>query len=170
VETLRFWGHQFPNRKPGDYLFPRERYATAGSEGSFGFQSVIVYESDPSKPIGNVKEAWEAARKRAGLPGVRIHDLRHTAVSRMIAGGIPLSVIRDIVGWSDGTLAKMIARYGHSTLAQKRARGRVHQAGRPKFPQGTQKIHQYRRIGNRTSPVSLFIFMELAEGFEPPTL
>jgi|HubBroStandDraft_6_1064221.scaffolds.fasta_scaffold32961_4 integrase len=55
-----------------------------------------------------------------GLMGVRFHDLRHTAVSRMIAARIPLPIIAKIVGWSAGTLAKMSARYGHFAIDELR--------------------------------------------------
>ncbi|MGH9485804.1 MAG: hypothetical protein ACRD1F_12175, partial [Terriglobales bacterium] len=48
-------------------------------------------------------------------------DLRHTAVSRMIAAGKPLPVIGKIVGWSPATLARMAARYGHFSLEEMRA-------------------------------------------------
>ena len=49
----------------------------------------------------------------AGLASLRLHDLRHSTVSRMIAAGIPLPIIAKIVGWSASTMAKMAARYGH---------------------------------------------------------
>jgi integrase len=36
----------------------------------------------------NIKDAWKAACKDAGLSGVRFHDLRHSAITRWIAAGI----------------------------------------------------------------------------------
>lgn len=120
IETIRFWAALFPDRKPEDFVFPREKYATAGAEGVFGFQSAIVIESDPTQPIGDVKEAWEHARKRAGLENVRIHDLRHSAASRMIANRVPLPMVAEILGWSPGTTVKMAQRYGHFSQEDKR--------------------------------------------------
>jgi integrase len=144
VEVLKFWSQQFPNRLPQHCLFPAEKVGAAGDHFD-----AKVYETDPSKPVGEIKEAWESAKKRtrrhcphcktgtladqpkpaagfvcidcrakvpelpAGLCSIRFHDLRHTAVSRMIAARIPLPIIAKIVGWSDGTMAKMAARYGH---------------------------------------------------------
>lgn len=49
----------------------------------------------------------------AGLVGVRLHDLRHTAVSRMIQARVPLPKIARVVGWSASTMAHMSMRYGH---------------------------------------------------------
>jgi len=148
--ALKLWAQNFPNRRPDHYVFPSEKCGGEGEEDSFGFTAGSkVYDSDPTTPIGDVKEAWEAARKRTrrhcpqcktgiladkpkpekgyaciecraetlelpnGLTGVRFHDLRHTAVSRMIAARIPLPKIAKIVGWSPSTMAKMAARYGH---------------------------------------------------------
>ena len=88
---------------------------------------------NPSKPIGSIKEAWEAARLRAAkiLIGetaetdseekiaplaCRFHDLRHTAVSRMLNAGIPIAKVAKIVGWSASTMVLMAKRYGHFSL------------------------------------------------------
>src|SRR5262249_7153795 len=55
----------------------------------------------------------EVSELPAGLCSVRFHDLRHSAVSRMITARVPLPIIAKIVGWSSGTMAKMAERYGH---------------------------------------------------------
>jgi integrase len=46
----------------------------------------------------------------------RFHDLRHTAVSRMLNAGIPIAKVAKIVGWSPATMVRMAARYGHFSL------------------------------------------------------
>ncbi len=39
--------------------------------------------------IGTINNsAWHAARKRAGLPKLRVHDLRHTYGTRLRAAGV----------------------------------------------------------------------------------
>ena len=121
LETLAFWAQSFPDRQPDHYVFPHERYGATGTDEVFGFTGATIYDSDPTKPTGAIKVAWEHARRRAGLETVRIHDLRHTGVSRMIAARIPLPVIARIVGWSAGTLAKMAARYGHFSIEEMRS-------------------------------------------------
>jgi integrase len=119
-EVLRFWAESFPERQPDHFVFPHERYGASGADEVFGFTAAAVYDSNPTRPTGSIKVAWERARKRAGLESVRIHDLRHTGVSRMIANRIPLPIIAKIVGWSPGTLAKMSARYGHFSVEEMR--------------------------------------------------
>jgi len=58
--VLEFWASNFPDRTPAHYVFPAERYGAAGE----GFKA-CTYNTDPTKPIGRWKEAWEAARRRA---------------------------------------------------------------------------------------------------------
>ena len=97
MATLTFWAERFPDRKPEHYVFPTEKYGLDGEAGYLNGQ-VVPYEVNPAKPMGSWKTAWKAARKMAGrtLSGkperqrkpsrwrCRTHDLRHTAISRMI--------------------------------------------------------------------------------------
>jgi integrase len=132
VAALSFWATHFPERKQEHYVFPAERYGAGGDEFS-----AKAYHVDPSKPIGTIKEAWEAARLRAAriLKGeteetepeekiapltCRFHDLRHTAVSRMLNAGTPIAKVAKIVGWSTSTMVLMAARYGHFSLNELR--------------------------------------------------
>jgi integrase len=128
IAALSFWATHFPERKPEHYVFPAERYGAAGDKFC-----AKAYDIDPSKPIGSIKEAWEAARLRAAkiLKGetpetdpkekiaplaCRFHDLRHTAVSRMLNAGIPIAKVAKIAGWSASTMVLMAKRYGHFSL------------------------------------------------------
>lgn len=54
--------------------------------------------------------AWYKAVKRAGLDGLRWHDLRHTWASWHVMAGTPLPVLQMLGGWS--SLA-MVQRYAH---------------------------------------------------------
>jgi integrase len=109
---LDFWAARFPGRKPGHFVFPYERYGGKGQDDAFGFTGSTVYDTDPTKPVGNWKEGWEAAKIRAGVK-CRFHDLRHTGCTRMLEGGVPFAVVSDIMGWSPSTAVRMAKRYGH---------------------------------------------------------
>jgi hypothetical protein len=50
----------------------------------------------------------------------RFHDLRHTAVSRMLNAGVLLAKIAKIVVWSASTMVLMAKRYGHFSLNELR--------------------------------------------------
>ncbi len=116
-----------PGRQPTHFVFAREKYGAAGEEDSFGFTAgPVVYDTDPTRPIGDWKEAREKAKKRAGviLSGkaqeeeseplkCRFHDLRHTAVTRLLEGGVPYPVVASMMGWSAATAIRMAKRYGH---------------------------------------------------------
>jgi integrase len=125
--VLEMWAAQVPGRQPAHFVFPHEKYGAAGREERFGFAAgSVVYDTDPTRPIGNWKEAWEKAKARAGailagnaerldsvpLP-CRFHDLRHTAVTRLLEAGIPYPVVASIMGWSAATAIRMAKRYGH---------------------------------------------------------
>jgi integrase len=105
--VLEFWASNFPDRQSTHYVFPSERYGAAGD----GF-TACVYDTDPRKPIGRWKEAWEAAKKRAGIE-CRFHDLRHTGCNRMLEAGVPFPVLAMIIGWSPATTVRMAKHYGH---------------------------------------------------------
>lgn len=49
-------------------------------------------------PLVNLSRTWEAVRVAAKLPGVRLHDLRHTAAARAAAGGLSLLQIGVALG------------------------------------------------------------------------
>lgn len=112
--VMSLWAENFPDRQPEHYVFPAEKCGAAGDD----FKP-LVYGTDPTKPIGDWKEAWEAARERAGV-SCRFHDLRHTACTRMLESGTPLSVVATIMGWSPSTTVRMSRRYGHIGQAAQR--------------------------------------------------
>jgi len=53
---------------------------------------------------------WANACKRAGVPWLRFHDLRHTWASWHAMAGTPLSVLQELGGWHS---ASMVQRYAH---------------------------------------------------------
>lgn len=73
---------------------------------------------EPTSPYVLTKN-WQAVRVRAGVPALRFHDLRHTAVSLLLALGVPPHVVREIVGHSDIKVTMMV--YAHGRLDEKAA-------------------------------------------------
>lgn len=62
------------------------------------------------KPFRNFFNSWNSARKEAGLPELRIHDLRHSMASNMANSGQSLYVIGQILGH---TQPRTTTRYAH---------------------------------------------------------
>lgn len=127
TEILRFWADQFPKRETQHHVFPSEKYGAGGDD----FKPT-VHATDPRHPIASWKEAWESAKKRAGV-SVRFHDLRHTCVTRMLEAGVPLSVVASVMGWSSATTVRMVKRYGH--IGQAAQRLAVEALDRPAKPE-----------------------------------
>jgi integrase len=72
--------------------------------------SYVVPGDDPKKPRADLKRPWAAISKRAGLDGVRIHDLRHTYASFGAGSGLGLPIIGKLLGH---TQASTTQRYAH---------------------------------------------------------
>lgn len=116
TKVLKFWAEQFPDRQPDHFLFPSERYGAGGNT----FEPT-VHSMDATKPINSWKEAWESVKEKTNVL-IRFHDLRHTCVTRMLEGSVPLSVVASILGWSPATTTRMMKRYGHiGQVAQRQA-------------------------------------------------
>ena len=60
--------------------------------------------------IERVRRTWEAVRKEARLPGLRLHDLRHAYASVLASGGLSLPIIAALLGH---TTPVTTARYAH---------------------------------------------------------
>ena len=83
----------------------------------------VIPGRKPGTPLRNVDEAWRTIRERAGLEGVRIHDLRHSWASRALALGEALPVIGKLLGHSK---LETTARYAHLARdSAQEAAGRV---------------------------------------------
>lgn len=76
-----------------------------------------------------VKSGFRRAREAAGMPHVHFHDLRHSCATILLGLGVPLHVIRDILGH---TTIKTTERYAHAMVEPQRQAlaqlGRLHNA------------------------------------------
>lgn len=72
--------------------------------------------SDPTRHITDMSSAWEALRKLAGVQ-CRLHDLRHTAATKMAEAGVPESTMLALMGHMSRA---MLERYSHIRMAAKR--------------------------------------------------
>ena len=76
----------------------------------------LLPNPETKEPFVDIKRAWDSARKAAGLPGVRIHDLRHSACSFMINAGIDLYAVGRIVGHADHQSTMRYSHLANDTL------------------------------------------------------
>jgi integrase len=88
-------------------VFPSEQYGLSGND-----RKVVAQDCKPTEATTSIQSGWKHAKKRSGVR-VRLHDLRHTACTRLLEGGIPLTVVGSILGWAGSTMVLMAKRYGH---------------------------------------------------------
>lgn len=112
---LKDWRAQFPDAKPGHFVFPRERYKQVARQDGSGV-TVQVYACDPSKPIAGWKTAWTTARNNAGVV-CRWHDLRHTFISNMGENKVGEQTLMAMTGHLS---KKMLELYSHARMEAKR--------------------------------------------------
>ncbi len=82
-----------------------------------------------SAPRSTLQRGWQRAREAAGLPHIHLHDLRHSAASEMINGGIDLHTVGAVLGHKDARSTGRYAHLLHSTLAD--AVGKIGRQKRP---------------------------------------
>lgn len=118
--TLEHWRCQFPDAQKDHFVFPSERYALKGKKGTFG-GTVTPYKTFPDRAISSFSKSWRTAKKAARVE-CRWHDLRHSAASRIAAGGANDQTLQALLGWMS---PKMIERYSHVRTEAKRRAVRV---------------------------------------------
>jgi len=67
----------------------------------------------------------------------RFHDLRHTAVTRLLEAGIPYAVVANMMAWSAATAIRMAKRYGR--IGSHALREAADVLGRFEIPLGSLK-------------------------------
>jgi len=80
-----------------------------------GSDYVFLYPKTHN-PIKDVKTAFNAAKRRAGIKDLRFHDLRHTFASRLIESGVDIITVKDLLGHCS---VETTQRYTHSRADQK---------------------------------------------------
>jgi hypothetical protein len=103
---------------------------------------VAPHQWDPDQPMSNsgIRKAWEAVRAAADVPWLRIHDLRHTAITRMAEAGVPIPVILSMAGHISTRMQQ------HYTAISEFAKRRAVQAA---FSAGNYMVSGGRLVGEQ---------------------
>lgn len=72
----------------------------------------VFFNEETKSHVKDIKTGFKAACRRAEIKGLRLHDLRHTAASKMIEAGADLVTVSKILGHSS---IQMTMRYAHPT-------------------------------------------------------
>lgn len=94
----------------------QERLLAGGRwlDTGYVFASTIGTPIDPAE----LRRAFASVLRRASLPPIRFHDLRHSAASLMLAQGVPARVVMETLGHSSITLT--MDTYSHVLPALQR--------------------------------------------------
>ncbi len=70
----------------------------------------VIAGNDPMQPRADLKRPWTLVCRRAGLEGLRLHDLRHSFASVGAGAGLGLPVIGKLLGHASPTTT---SKYAH---------------------------------------------------------
>ena len=76
----------------------------------------LVPNPDTLKPFVSVKHGWQQAIRVAKLPGLRIHDLRHSAASFMVNSGVDLFAVGKVLGHASYQSTQRYSHLANDTL------------------------------------------------------
>ncbi|MCU0892743.1 MAG: site-specific integrase [Rhodospirillales bacterium] len=79
----------------------------------------FVFPGDgDGKPLQDIRKTWLAACAKAGLEGVRLHDLRHTYASHLVSSGLSLEIVGRLLGHTQVATTKRYAHLADSPLRE----------------------------------------------------
>jgi integrase len=84
--------------------------ALAVLNGLEGIGPFVIAGERMDAPRADLHRPWDLVRRRAGLEGLRIHDLRHTYASFGAGGGLGLPIIGKLLGHAQAATTARYAR------------------------------------------------------------
>jgi integrase len=72
--------------------------------------------TDKEKSRADLNRPWRSIAKRAGLPGLRIHDLRHTHASFGVSARLGLPIVGKLLGHTRSSTTQRYAHLDHDPL------------------------------------------------------
>lgn len=117
IQTLQ-WGFitdqgmELPDTKTGARRIPLPSAARAilSALPRFDGNPYVIVGKVAGKHATDFQHPWRRIRERAGLAGVRIHDLRHTYASNAVSSGMPIQMVGRLLGH---TQIQTTMRYAH---------------------------------------------------------
>lgn len=88
--------------------------ARTDSVGTEGKHDYLFINQQTGERLTSVNRVWGRLRNKAGLPHLRMHDLRHQFASFLVNSGRTLYEVQKILGHSD---TKVTERYAHLSQA-----------------------------------------------------
>jgi integrase len=99
-----------PDSKTGRRAVVLNAPALAVLDGLDRLGDYAIPGDDPKKPRADLKKPWDLIRANAGLPDLRIHDLRHSFASVGAGGGLGLPIVGKLLGHRQASTTQ---KYAH---------------------------------------------------------
>ena len=119
----------------------------------------------PARPIDTIAFQWDRIRDEAGLPGLRLHDLRHSWASTAAMNGVDMVTIAKLLGHA---LVETTERYVHLSDqsvadAADRVSSRIHAAlaGREEGAECKSRAVRPAQAGLETQPKGEFRYVRI---------
>src|SRR5215207_344559 len=90
-------GHRRPQKPPGGQLTEIDRV------GSLWSQNGLIFASETGDPLNRhnfTRRSFKPLLKRAGLPEIRFHDLRHTCATLLLTRNVNPKIVSEMLGHS----------------------------------------------------------------------
>jgi integrase len=109
-------GEKVKNRQ--DRLVVLNQIASQVIQESRGLHPIYVFPYQGRSVTRMLNSAWKKARIRAGLPQVRVHDLKHTFGRRLRAAGVGFEDRQDLLGHKNGRITTHYSQVELTSLIQ----------------------------------------------------
>jgi integrase len=82
-----------------------------------GRGSFLFVNPQTEKPFTRIYKSFKSACERAGIEGLRFHDLRHTFATRLVEKGVDIETVKELLGHYGISITQ---RYTHSSDERKK--------------------------------------------------
>lgn len=117
IQTLKWdyvtpYGMELPDTKTGARRIPLPQAAreVLAALPRLPGNPYVFAGRRPGRHASDLEHPWQRIRARAELPGVRIHDLRHTYASNAVSSGMPIQMVGRLLGHAE---LQTTMRYAH---------------------------------------------------------
>ncbi len=112
------WTVPAPMSKSGKPRYiPLSKAAIVLLENRRGNGSAYIFPNPRTDmPLRSIHRAWDKIRRQAGIPDVRIHDIRHHYASLLVNHGRSLYEVQKLLGHADISTTQRYAHLSQDTL------------------------------------------------------
>jgi integrase len=111
-------GRMFPLTGELRTLLEAQREATTAIEREGRICPWVFHHAGVTISRGELRRAWQRARRAAGRPGALLHDLRRTAVRALERAGVPRSAAMAMVGHKTESMYRRYAIVDEALLRE----------------------------------------------------